>query len=565
MELKQYINVILKWLWLIAACVIVASVSSYLSTRSIPRVYQATTTVRVGQAIEEANPNYQDFYTSEQLALTYADIVKRRPILEGVAQALGLGYIPNPDNITAARVANTQLLQISVRDTDPRMAVQIADEIANQLILQSPTGSDTVERDREFILAQIDDLKAKIEDTSDAVDAEQAKLDAANSARAIEQYQSNIAALDAKLNTYRANYAALMNSLQSGAINYISIIEPAVLPTVPISPNVRMTILLAAAIGAGLAIAAAFLLEYLDDTVKTPQDVERVMELTTLGAISTIDDVRSPDEALVSSLAPKSPVAEAYRVLRTNLQFAGVGKESSVFMVTSSQAAEGKTTTLANLGAVLAQAGKQVILVDTDLRRPSLHKLFGLANSVGLTSLLLDDDLSIQDVLMPTSIPSLRLLCSGPRPPNPAELLENPRMDAIIAQLRAEADLVIFDTPPVLAVADATIMSTKVNGVIMVVEMGNTRTEICRRSVQALRQVNAHLLGVVMNKVSRGRGGYAYYYRYYYYYDAGDGGEGVRRRRRPESPLQRWLPFLFPRSSRHHASGSGLREDQPPS
>ena len=559
MELKQYFNVVFKWFWLIAACVIVASVSSYLSTRTIPRVYQATTTVRVGQAIEEANPSYQDFYTSEQLAQTYADIVKRRPILEAVAQALDLSYIPNPGNITAGRVPNTQLLQISVRDTDPQMAVKVADEIANQLILQSPTGSDTVQRDREFILGQIDDLKAKIQQTTDEINAEQAKLDAANSARAIQQYQSNIAALDQKRNTYRANYAALMQSLQSGATNYISIIEPARLPTVPVSPNVRMTILLAAAIGAGLAVAAAFLLEYLDDTIKTPVDVERVMGLTTLGAISSIPDVQEPADALISSLEPKSPVAEAYRVLRTNLQFAGVGKENSVFMVTSSQTSEGKTTTLANLGVVLAQAGKQVILVDTDLRRPSLHKLFGLANSIGLTSMLLDDNLGVQDALAPTSIPSLRLLCSGPRPPNPAELLENPRMDEIIAQLRKEADLVIFDTPPVLAVADATIMATKVNGVIMVVEMGSTRTEICRQSVQVLRQVNAHLMGAVMNKVTHRRGGY-----YYYYYDASDGTDAARRRRRRESsPLARAFPFLFGRSSRR--APTAAPEDHPAS
>jgi len=552
MELKQYVNVILKWFWLIAACVIVASLSSYLSTRTIPRVYQATTTVRVGQAIEKANPNYQEFYTSEQLAQTYADIVTRRPILEGVAQALKLGYIPNPGNITASRVPNTQLLQISVRDTDPQMTVKIADEIANQLIQQSPTASDTVERDRAFILGQIDDLKAKIEQTTAEMDAEQAKLDAASSARAIQQYQSNIAALDQKRNSYQANYAALMQSLQSGSINYISIIEPARLPSVPISPNVRQTILLAAAIGAGLAIAAAFLLEYLDDTVKTPEDVERVMGLTTLGAISTIQDVQDPGDVLVTSLAPKSPVAEAYRVLRTNLQFAGVGKANSVFMVTSTEAGEGKTTTLANLGAVLAQAGKQVILVDTDLRRSTLHQVFGMANSIGLTSMLLDESLGVHDVVVPTHIPNLRLLTSGPRPPNPAELLEHPRMDEIIALLRADADLVILDTPPVLAVADATIMSSRVDGVVMVVLMGGTRTELCRRAVQALRQVNARLMGAVMNKVTHSRGGY-----YYYYYDASDGTGAVRRRRRHETnPLARAFPFLYGRSSRHASRGA---------
>jgi len=245
-------------------------------------------------------------------------------------------------------------------------------------------------------------------------------------------------------------------------------------------------------------------------------------------------------------------VAEAYRVLRTNLQFAGVGKANSVFMVTSTEAGEGKTTTLANLGAVLAQAGKQVILVDTDLRRSTLHQVFGMANSIGLTSMLLDESLGVHDVVVPTHIPNLRLLTSGPRPPNPAELLEHPRMDEIIALLRADADLVILDTPPVLAVADATIMSSRVDGVVMVVLMGGTRTELCRRAVQALRQVNARLMGAVMNKVTHSRGGY-----YYYYYDASDGTGAVRRRRRRETnPLARAFPFLYGRSSRHASRGA---------
>jgi len=558
MEPKHYLAVIIKWAWLVIACVVIAGVSSYWGTRSLPRVYQAVTTVRIGQALEKANPTYQEFYTSEQLAQTYAEIVRRRPILEGVARALDLGYIPSPGNVSASRVPQTQLLEIRVRHTDPALAQAIADEIAAQLILQSPTSSETIDKDREFILSQIDDLKHKVEETQAGIASEQAKLDAANSARAIQQYQSNIAALDQKLSSYQANYAALMQSLQSGSVNYISIVESAQLPTVPVSPNVRMNVLLAVAIGATLAIAAAFLLEYLDDTVKTPDDVERVMGLTTLGAISRIGDIKEVADGLVVPRDPKSPVAEAYRVLRTNLQFTSVGSDISTFIVTSAASSEGKTTTLANLGVTIAQAGKRVILVDTDLRRPSLHKLFGLPNSIGLTSMLLDETLGVQDVIMPTEIPNLRLLTSGPRPPNPAELLASRRMDEIIAALETEADVAIFDTPPVLAVTDATVMSTKVGGVVMVVEMGQTRTEICRRAVETLRQVEARILGVVMNKISRKRGGYYYYY--YYYYDASDSEQSIRKHRRHHrGPLAR---LFSPRRSSRRAPDSAVASAQ---
>ena len=547
MELKQYFGIFLKWLWLIIACIAIASISALLGTRSIPRVYQATTTVRIGQAVEKANPSYQEFYASEQLAQTYADIVRRRPILESVAQALNLGYIPSPGNVSARRVPNTQLLEISALHTDPTMAVRLADEIANQLILQSPTASETVAQERDFVLSQIEDIKVKISATQAELGEEQAQLDAANSARAIQQYRSNIGALDQKLSTYQANYAALMQSLQSGSINYISIIEPARLPSTPVSPNVRMTVLLAAAIGALLAVGAAFLLEYLDDTIKTAQDVERVLGLTTLGAISRITDVDRPSDALLNTQLTKTPVSEAYRVLRTNLQFAGVGQTTSVFMVTSAEASEGKTTTLANLGVVIAQAGKRVILVDTDLRRPSLHKLFGFDNSLGFTSMLLDDTLGIDDVALPTNTPTLRLICSGTRPPNPAELLESKRLDVILDMLRAEADVVMFDTPPVLAVADASIMASKVDGALLVIEGGRTRTEICRRAVDALRQANGRLLGVVLNKVVSGRGSYYYYY----YYDSDD---STTRRRHRDQSLRGRLARLFGLSSRQRAS-----------
>lgn len=544
MDLKQLWTTFWKWAWLIVACTAISTGSSYLGVRNMPAIYQATVTVRIGQAVDLANPSYSDFYTSDQLAQTYLDLVRRRPIMEGVARALNLQFVPG--GVSARRVTGTQLLEISYADVDPARAQAIVNEAANQLILQSPSSSDANTRDQAFVLAQLDDLKAKIADTNDKITTEQANLDAANSARAIQQYQSNIAALQQKLNSYQNTYATMRYNLPGSSSNYISIVEPAQLPRYPLSSGKMNTLMLAAAIGAALAIAAAFLLEYLDDTVKTPDDVERVAGVTTLGAISQIEEIKEPTDGLVVHLHPKSQISEAYRVLRTNLQFSAVGSQVATFMVTSSNAGEGKTTTLANLGVALAQTGKRTILVDTDLRRPALHKIFGLPNSIGLTSMLLDEKLSLQDVLTPTDVPNLRLLCSGPRPPNPSELLENPRMDQIIAALKADADVVMFDSPPVLAVADSTILAQKIHGVLLVVEMGQTRTEIVRRAVGVLKQVDAKLLGVVMNKISRARGGYYYYYYYYsYYYDSADGGQGVRKRRRHRTWWERLLPAAW--------------------
>ena len=317
MELRRYLAILIKWFWLVAACVVVAAASAYLATRSVPRVYQAYATVRIGQALEKANPSYQEFYTSEQLAQTYAELVKRRPILEAAAAALNLDYIPSPGNISARRVPNTQLLELAVRHTNPQMAKRMVDELANQLVLQSPAASETVEQERGFILAQIEDLKQRITATKSEIQEEQAKLDSTSSARAIQQYRTTIAGLDQKLLSYQANYAALMQSLQSGSVNYVSFVEPAQLPTHPVSPNVRMNVLMAAVIGAALAVGAAFLLEYMDDTVKSPEDVERAMGLTTLGVISRIADVEGPVDALYSVIPmTKPPRSPPYRLPR---------------------------------------------------------------------------------------------------------------------------------------------------------------------------------------------------------------------------------------------------------
>lgn len=536
MELKQFFSTLWKWAWLIIACTAIAGVSAYLGVRNLPPVYQAIVTVRIGQALDQVNPTYYDFYTTEQLARTYVELVRRRSIMEGVARALNLSYVPG--GASARLVQGTQLMEITFVDSDAARAEAIANEVANQLILQSPAASPEMQRDQDFIAAQLDDLKAKIDETNAKIKEEQANLDAANSARAIQQYQTNISALQQKLNTYQSTYASLRLNLPGAGANTITIVEPA--RAYPVGSGKMNTILLAAAIGAALAVGAAFLLEYLDDTVKTPEDVERVMGLTTLGAIMSIAGVEDRSDVLVTFKQPKAPASEAYRVLRTNLQFTNIGNAASALLVTSPSAGEGKTT-LANVGVTLAQAGKRVVLVDTDLRRPALHRLFGLPNDLGLTSMLLDEQLLPDDVLKPTETPNLHVLCSGPRPPNPAELLEHPRLDHVIQMLKAEADYVLLDSPPVMAVADAVILSRKAQGVILVVDAGQTRSEICRRAVEMLQRVDARILGVVINKMTRQQGGYYYYY-YYEGYDSGDGTQ-IKRRRHRRSWWERVFPF----------------------
>jgi capsular exopolysaccharide synthesis family protein len=214
---------------------------------------------------------------------------------------------------------------------------------------------------------------------------------------------------------------------------------------------------------------------------------------------------------LITISDPRSPISEAYRTLRTNLDFASLDQALKTIVVTSAEVGEGKSTTLANLAVVSAQAGRKVILVDADLRRPTLHQLFELSNEVGLTTMALDEATLASPPIQETGIEGLSVLTSGPLPPNPAELLGSRRMTEVVAALAEWADQVFFDTPPVVAVTDAAVLATKVHGVLLVVSAGKTRREHARAAVQRLEQINARLVGTVLTNVQVG-GGFAGYY-----------------------------------------------------
>lgn len=583
MALEQYFAVVKKWWWLMVASTLVAAVSSYLSLSRVPRIYQATTTVMVGQSLQKTDPTYQDFAISQQLAQTYANMVSRQPVLTSAAEALSLPYVPWSGNVAARTVPGTQLMEISVRDTDPRRAQALADEIARQLILQSPTESVEDRDRRTFVQNQLQNLEANIQAAEEEIVEEQARLDAANSARAIQQYQNNIAALQQKLGTYQSTYASLLQTVQGGT-NYLSIVEPAILPTQPISPQVMETVMLAAAIGLALAVGGAFLIEFLDDTIKTPEDVTRVSELPTLGAIARMGGKTYADK-LIAVRHPRSPVAEAYRALRTNIQFTSVDRPLRTLLITSSSPVEGKSVSLANLALVMAQAGRSVILVDADLRRPSQHKIFGLSNHHGLSNALLTpqpdpaeylNELDLASlaplpapaddgespILQPAGIGDLQIITCGPLPPNPADLLSSERMLALIEALKERADVVLFDTPPVLAVTDAVMLSTRVDGVLLVNDVGRTRRAAAARAVERLRQVDANLIGVVLNRLSPRRGGY---YTHQYYYEKTQNGRRLKRRRGLKRFPGRLLDRFRPSGNHRQTAGDPQAAGEPAS
>lgn len=202
---------------------------------------------------------------------------------------------------------------------------------------------------------------------------------------------------------------------------------------------------------------------------------------------------------LVTIDEPLSPAAEAYRTLRMNLQFAALDKRLRSILVTSPGAGEGKTTVLANLGVTMAQVEQRVLLVDCDLRKPQLHTFFGLTNERGLTTMVLEEEALAHPPFQETPIPNLRLLASGALPPRPADLLGSQRMGQVLARLEEEADILLFDAPPIMAAADAVVLATKVDAVLLVVSAGQTKREQTQRALERLAKVNAQVVGAVLN------------------------------------------------------------------
>ena len=230
---------------------------------------------------------------------------------------------------------------------------------------------------------------------------------------------------------------------------------------------------------------------------------------------------------IIAHRKPKSPISEAYRMLRTNISFSSIDKELKSIIITSASPSEGKSTTIANLAMTMVQAGKRVLIIDTDLRKPKVHKNFELPNMTGVTNVIAEHR-DYRECIQAVGVDNLDILTAGPIPPNPSELLGSKKMDEFISVVTGDYDVVLFDAPPVGSVTDAAILSTKVDGVILVISSGATDIKIAQRAKELLEKVSANILGVVLNKISKQTAG-NYYYYYYSYYENGDEAKNKKR------------------------------------
>lgn len=320
----------------------------------------------------------------------------------------------------------------------------------------------------------------------------------------------------------------------------IRVVDAAEVPRFPVKPKKTQNILLAVVVGLALGVGLAFFLEYLDNTIKIPDEIRDVLKIPYLGPVPAMaaSGKGNPgpegqrDEDLVTHLTPKSTASEAYRGIRTGILFSSADEPPQVVLVASSGPREGKTITSANIAIAMAQAGGRVLLMDCDLRRPKLHRLFSLERDRGMANLLVGRA-GLDDVVIPSAVPNVDLIPSGPIPPNPSELLSSHHMKSLLDEARSRYERIIIDSPPITAVTDAVILSQMVDGVVLVVRAGETHREVIKNGIGQLRAVNARILGAILNGVDMGRDSY-YYYQYYYYYYGEDGErrKKIRRKRR---------------------------------
>jgi exopolysaccharide transport family protein len=342
--------------------------------------------------------------------------------------------------------------------------------------------------------------------------------------------------------SYRTLYEGLLEKLKEAGVTAglkstnIRPVDKARIPTEPSEPNVPRNLSFALALGLTTGIGLAFLLEGLDNTVRTPEQAQIISGLPSLGMIPLGSKtpaegvskkhlaVAASKEAveLVTQSRPQSQMAESYRALRTSLLLSSLGSPPKTILITSALPQEGKSTTSINTAIVLAQKGTRVLLIDADLRRPSIHKTLGMGPRTGLSNVLTGSATLKQTIVRSSILPSLFILPAGTPPPNPAELLASSNMRDVLAELREEYDHIVVDTPPTLSVTDAVVMSTRADAVVLVIRCGQTTKQALRRSRDLLIQVNARVCGVLLNAVDLDSPDYYYYYeyqgKYHHYY-----------------------------------------------
>ena len=516
LELKHLIIYARRWWWLIVLLPLLTSLAAYtVSSRQQP-LYSATATLLIQPGSRSGASDAGVLQSGQRLATTYQQLVVTEPVLKPVAERLGAPYTAGilAGMVSASTVRDTQLLRISVSDTDPTRAATIANIVAEQFATfiteQELASSSTA---RAGLQTLIDGTQDQVSETQQQITSLEALTDLdADQQVQLENLRTRLGQLEQSLANLFVQAQNL--DLDTAAVqNQVRVPVPATVPGGPYAPRVLFYTLLGAFLGGLIAIGTVGLLEYLDNTVKPTLHFQELFGAPLLSVIQTVPKLTSGADQLFVLTHTHSNSSEAIRLLRTNVEFAAASREISTLTISSAGPGEGKSTVTANLAVAMSQAGFSVVVIDADLRRPSQHKIFALGNQSGLTTLLTHPLMSWTAVAIEI-IPGLKVIPSGPLPPNPSDLLSSDRFRELLHQLRQSTDIVILDTPPVLAVSDPLVVSTSTDGLLLISQSNRTRIDALERAFEAFPE-SVRRVGVVLNQQERGRRDGYYYYGYY--------------------------------------------------
>jgi succinoglycan biosynthesis transport protein ExoP len=494
-SIMEYVYIIWHWAWLIALITIVTAGSIYwISSHQTP-IYEATTELLVSDppATQSVSSSSLVAATSNS-AITYSEMITDTPVLDSVIKSLGLTIATKTlqDAITVSIVPNTQIISVSVDDPSPKNAANIANTIVAEFqaeiqkiqAARYQSSKDSRQKLINSLTAQLSNETdpAKRADIQKSIDAAQTSFD-----------------------------QVVLAEAQSSTI--VLQVQPAELPIVPIGPRTFLNTLLAAVIAAMVSVGGILVADFLDDTIRNPDEITTKFGIPVLGVITRHV---STDGRPITLVEPRNPISESFRSLRTNIQYASVDHPIKSLIVTSATPKDGKTTIAINLSVVLAQGGKKVTLIDADMRRPQIHQRLMLPNTSGLSDLFVNSLDGLNGTLKDTGVENLSAITSGRIPPNPSELLSSQKMNQILDKVHEKHDIVLIDTPPVLSVTDAAALSTMVDGILLVAKPGSTKLAAFKMTVEQLRRVGANILGVVLNEMEARSARYGYYYRQYY-------------------------------------------------
>ncbi len=539
MELRDYLNVLRARKWTIVQAVIVVTLAAVVLSLLQPPVYEGEAKVLIsesdaaaalfGQVLPELSSQ------PERALQTQVQLMQMRPLLESTIRRLDLKMTPEDlaDAVVVRALGQTNVVSIVAQAGEADRARDIANTLADEFVGWS------MDYKRASIRAAISEVESRLSE------AERRIIEIAE--RREDEGPSD--ALDAQLGIASGAYGTLVEQLEQLKINEQletgsgTVVSPAVRAAVAVEPSPARNAILGFAVGLVFGLAMAFLYEYLDNTIKGREEAEAIFGAPVLGTIPGEKLEKGETRRLSILTHVGSPAAEAYRVLRNNLDFVNFDRQVKRILVTSAAPTEGKSTVAANLAAGLAQAGHKVVLVNCDFRKPTTAQYFAVSQMIGLSDVLMGTTTLKSALQRPREDLDLLVLTSGKLPPNPSEILASSKMGELVESLEDWADWVIMDSPPLLAVADGAAVSRWVDGVLLVTRGGVSTREGARRSVDMLKRVGARVIGVVAwglepNPAGIGYGYFAgkgrsssyYYYSDYYNTGVAESGTGQPKR-----------------------------------